>query len=385
MADRRTYLDNAATSFPKPEAVYLAVDRYQREFGNAAGRGATRSGAAVQRVIDQCRLQLARQFGAPSPRHVVFTLNGTDSLNLAIQGLLREGDRAIASVWDHNSVLRPLAELATRRRIEVEIIADDGAGRLDLVSLEQSVQNAPRLVVLNHASNVTGVVQPIQEAAAIAKRVGSFVLLDASQTAGHLPVHLQEVGVDAIAFPGHKGLLGPLGTGVLILNEVAASEMQPHRFGGTGTNSESPIQPESLPERFESGNLNVPGIFGLAAALEWRQNQERPHHEQEMIQLLIQGLESLPSIQVHCSDSSLQRVGVVSFSCDRIAPQVLSGLLDEHFGIETRAGLHCSPRAHQALGTFSDGGTVRVSVGPFTTVEEIDLTLEAIAQIVAAM
>jgi len=381
----RIYLDNSATSFPKPDAVYAAVDRWQREIGVAVGRGATRTGGEVQRVVDHCRLQAARFFGAQRPEQVLFTFNGTDSLNLAIQGILKPGDRAITTVWDHNSVLRPLRELQSRGIIQTEIIPDNTQGTIDLDALRKSLKTPTRLVVITHASNVTGVIQPVEDVVELAQAAGALVLLDAAQTAGHLPIDLQQLPVDLMACPGHKGLMGPLGTGLLILAPGREQHLQPVRFGGTGTTSESDRQPLALPERYESGNHNAPGLFGLAAALDWWLSHSDRQAEQQRIAQLIAGLQQLPGLRLYHVEQSLRRVGTVSFTMDRMTPQVAAALLDEHFQIETRAGLHCAPLAHAALGTLEHGGTVRISVGPFTTAEEIDTTLESLAQIVMAI
>ncbi|SFJ31549.1 aminotransferase class V-fold PLP-dependent enzyme [Planctomicrobium piriforme] len=379
----RIYLDHAATSFPKPEAVALAMVRYLNDYGSAPGRSATRVGLEVQRVIDRCRQRLAALFGASRPEQVIFTLNGTDSLNLAIHGSLKPGDRVVTTVWEHNSVLRPLHHLQSTQQITVDIVPPNGQGQTDLDAFAESLKTPARLVVLNHASNVTGVIQPVAEMARIAREAGALVLLDAAQTAGHVPVSLTELGVDLIACPGHKGLLGPLGTGVLVLAPGIEKELQPVRQGGTGTASESAHQPATLPDRYESGNLNAPGIFGLEAALATSEKTLSDGVPDLLIRQFISGLQQLPGVIVYFPEA--HRVGVVSASFDRIAPQVLATLLDEHFGIETRAGLHCAPRAHAALGTLEEGGTVRFSLGHTTTAEELDLTLEALAEIAAAM
>ena len=385
----RTYLDNAATSFPKPEPVYAAVERYQRELGTAHGRATTRSASEVQRVIDRCRSRAARLFGAQRPEQVLFSFNGTDALNLALHGLLRPGDRAVATVWEHNSVLRPLRELQERIGIDVDTIGSDGNGRLDLDELEGALNADTRLVVVTHASNVTGIIQPVEEVVRLAHDHGALVLLDAAQTSGHFPVRMSELGVDLIATPGHKGLLGPLGTGLLVIRPGLERELQPIREGGTGTTSESDRQPDTLPERYEPGNHNVPGLFGLEAALQWHEEQgplaEKTEPELELLQQLSSGLAAMSGVTVVLNDDTLPRVAMLSIVCDRIEPQVLASLLDQHFSIETRAGLHCAPLAHRELGTLENGGTVRFSLGPFTTSTEIDATLEAMAQITAAM
>lgn len=383
----RIYLDHAATSFPKPPGVCEAVDFYQRSLGTAVGRSTTRAGIEVQRTIDGCRARVARLFQAERPEQVIFTFNGTDSLNLAIHGLLRPGDRAIATVWEHNSVLRPLAE-HRRRGGETVLIGSDGQGGLNLQALETELQQPTRLVVVTHASNVTGIIQPVHEVAELAHRAGTMVLLDAAQSAGHFPVTFPETGADLIACPGHKGLMGPLGTGLLLLRPGMESELIPQRQGGTGTSSELDLQPESLPDRYESGNHNAPGLFGLKAALRWLEAQgiDTSHHREESLtRRLLDGFREIPGVRVAIPATEHPRVGVVSITVDRIEPQVLCSLLDQHFGIETRAGLHCAPRAHAELGTLTSGGTVRFSVSPLTKDAEIDAALEAVAQIVAAL
>lgn len=385
---QRIYLDNAATSFPKPESVYAAVDHYQRDLGGAVGRSATRIGSEIQRTVDQCRHRMATLLGVSKANNVIFTLNGTDSLNLALHGLLRAGDRVIATLWEHNSVLRPLSSLAESQQLQTSFVRADEQGTLDLDHLRELLKVKTRLVCITHASNVTGIVQPVAEAAALAHQAGALVLVDAAQTVGHLPVSMTDLGADLLACPGHKGLLGPLGTGILAIRAGLEDELQSIRQGGTGTTSESESQPDTLPEKFESGNHNAPGIFGLAAATKWLQDHgiaKIQSHEEQLTQQLIEGLRDLPHVRVVLGDSESQRVGLVSIVMDRIEPQTLSSLLDEHFSIETRAGLHCSPRAHQTLGTINSGGTVRFSFGPLNTTEDVDATLEAMAQIAVSI
>lgn len=385
MSTPRIYLDNAATSYPKPKQVWDAVDRYQRELGTAIGRGSSRAGEEVQRIIDRCRTQISRHFGVSRPEYVLFANSGTDALNMAIFGLLNEGDRVIMTPWEHNSVLRPLAALARKKNVQTVSLRSDSAGGIELESLEEALQTPASLLIITHASNVTGVIQPVREVARMAQAAGVPVLLDAAQTAGHCPVNMADLGVDLIACPGHKGLMGPLGTGVLMLSEKIAPLLEPFRYGGTGTSSESPEQPLNLPDRFEAGNLNAPGLVGLAAAMDWHVDQKESAGGWAGMSAFIQDLTNIPGLICHLAESPLPRVDVVSLSVPRVAPQVMATLLDEHFGIECRAGLHCAPLAHRELKTLEQGGTVRLSPGPFTTEEEIDRTLEALAQIVVAM
>lgn len=399
-ARRRIYLDNAATSYPKPEAVYVAVERYQRELGTAVGRGATRAGSEVQRMVDRCRSRVARLFGARRPEQVIFTFNGTDSLNLALHGLLRRHDHVVTTTWEHNSVLRPLKSLASTHAVRTDIIATDNRGQVDLDQFQKRLTDSTRLVVVTHASNVTGVIQPVREMSRLARERGAVVLLDAAQTAGHIPVTLDDLGVDLIACPGHKGLMGPLGTGLLVMRSGLESELEPIRQGGTGTVSESDDQPATLPDRYESGNHNAPGLAGLEAALAWKEGRETPHGSGQATGTdeanpveegtrpfaeLLSGLLQLPRVTVHYGHADIPRVEVVSISVERMEPQVVCSLLDDHFGIETRAGLHCAPLAHAALGTNVQGGTVRFSTGPLTTLDNVDRTLEALGQIVATL
>ncbi|WP_437206275.1 aminotransferase class V-fold PLP-dependent enzyme [Planctomicrobium sp. SH664] len=388
MPQRRIYLDNAATSWPKPEAVYQAVDRYQRELGTAVGRGSSRAAVEVQRVVEKCRLQASRFLGGRPQDQLAFTYSGTDSLNLAIHGLLRPGDRVIHSPWEHNSVLRPLEFLQQRQQITANCVRGTEQGGIDLAHLEELLRTPTRLVVVTHASNATGVLQPVEEIVRLAHAHGALVLLDAAQTAGHHPVSFQDLNVDLLACPAHKGLLAPLGTGLLLCRGELISQLQPFRQGGTGTHSESPRQPESGPDRYEAGNHNAPALFGLSAALDYLEERVMrtvgaPRRESPFPEEFLEALVGLPGLRVHLPRE--QRTAVISLSSDRISPQILATLLEEHFGVETRAGLHCAPLAHEQLGTLAAGGTVRLSSGPFTTADDLDAVLEGLAQITAAM
>lgn len=383
----RIYLDNAATSFPKPEQVYDAVNHYQRAIGAAVGRGTTATAREVQQRVDRCRSRLSRLLGVTSSKQVIFTFNGTDALNLALHGLLQPGDHVVTTPWEHNSVLRPLSDLSHTKSVQTSFVDDDGQGAIDLKTFQQALRPHTKLVCVTHASNVTGVIQPVAEIVEMAHRVGALVLLDAAQTVGHLTISMQELGVDLLACPGHKGLLGPLGTGVLAIRSGLETCIPPIRQGGTGTVSELEQQPETLPEKYEAGNHNAPGLFGLEAALNWLESQTIEQirtHEQKLTQQFLTGLGPIEGIDAYFAEPSVNRVGVVSVNARQLEPQVLATLLDEHFGIETRAGLHCSPRAHAALGTIEQGGTVRFSFGPFNSAEDVDAALEALAQITAA-
>lgn len=378
------YLDNAATSFPKPEEVYRAVDDYQRYVGAAAGRGGYRATRTAETLVDRARRNVARLFGT-TPSRIIFTLNGTDSLNLALHGFLQPGDHVVTTALEHNSVLRPLAWLREHRGIAVSIVPVREDGRLSCDDIRREIVSSTRLICMTHASNVTGVVQPIAEVGEMCRQQGVRLLVDAAQTAGHLAIDLANLSVDMLACPGHKGLLGPLGTGVLFLSDEMDDLVEPVRLGGTGTHSEDEAPPLAAPTRYEAGNLNVTGLAGLAASTEWllaRDADERRRHERNLREELASGLSEIPGVTVFHADC-LEAVGVLSFEVDGYGPQEVAAILDENFDIACRAGFHCAPRVHQALGTFDRGGTVRFSVGAFTQSEDIQSAIDAVRQLAA--
>jgi cysteine desulfurase / selenocysteine lyase len=380
----RVYLDNAATSFPKPTAVYDAVDAYQRTIGVAVGRGAYGSALEAQRIVDRCRQRAATLFGIESPSRIVFTYSGTDGLNMALLGLCRPGDHIVTSVLEHNSVLRPLRWLQERRGIEVTLVSPRPDGRIEPTDVRVCLRSETRLVAILHASNVTGAIQPIVEIGELARRNGSFMLVDAAQAAGHAPLDVSQLPVDVIACPGHKGLLGPLGTGLVFLRPGLEEQMDCYRLGGTGTHSEDDHQPRQMPDRYESGNHNAPGLAGLEAGLAFLQSEtieKIRDTEAELMGRLVEGLRLLARVTVygHASPRT-PHVGVVSFNVAGFAPHEVASILDESFGIQARAGLHCAPGVHRWLGTLDGGGTVRFSVGPFTTASEIDHALASVRE-----
>lgn len=381
----RVYLDNAATSFPKPAAVYDAVDRYQRSLGVSIGRGAYREAVEAQRMLDHCRQRAAMLLGAESPERIVFTYSGTDGLNMALVGLCRPGDHVVTSELEHNSVLRPLRWLSETRGVEVTKVSPRADGRVEPADVRAVLRPNTRLVAIQHASNVTGVVQPIAEIGEIARANGSLILVDAAQTAGHLPLDLSQMPVDVLVCPGHKGLLGPLGTGLVYLRPGIEQQLDCYRLGGTGTQSEDDRQPMQMPDRYESGNHNAPGLAGLNAGLNHLQNETVESVRRVEVELtgrLVEGLRSLTRVTVygHASPQT-QHVGVVSFNVAGFAPHEAASILDDSFGIQARAGLHCAPGAHRWLGTFDSGGTVRFSVGPFTTASEIDHAISSVREL----
>mgnify|MGYP003381406958 CR=1 FL=1 len=382
------YFDNAATSFPKPDCVYDAVDTWMRGGAASVGRGTHQKAEAAGQMIDECRRRLATLLGVPNPSQIVFTLNCTDSLNTVLQGFLRPGDSVVCTALDHNSVLRPLEMLKQRFGIGVEVISiDPVTGLIDEPCYLKALAGGKiRLVVLNHASNVTGRVQRIAELTRMAHEHGAAVLLDAAQTAGHWPLNMKELDVDFLAAAGHKGLLGPLGTGILCIRRGLETELQPLRFGGTGTSSESLTQPDTMPTRFESGNLNLPGIAGLHAASKWILDQTLPKLQSQVHALTAQLLDELEridgvSILRPCLESD--NCGIVSFNIGGMDCREVAMILDQSFDIQSRAGLHCAPLLHESLRTNVNHGCVRLSPGVFTTVEEIRTVIEAVQAIAA--
>lgn len=377
----RVYLDNAATSWPKPEAVYQAVDGYQRELGVAAGRGSYRDAQQVHRSVSQCRLSLAQLLNAESAEEIVFTQNCTDALNLAIHGLLQPEDLVLTSNAEHNSVLRPLRQ-AGASGVQMKSIPATDLGQVDLQQLEELLQQQQvRLVAINHVSNVTGVAQPLGDISALTRKYDSLLLVDAAQSLGHESVDVQTLGIDMLAAAGHKGLLGPLGTGLLFIRRSLHSQVASIRQGGTGSESELPEQPATAPHKYESGNLNVPGIVGLEAGVKFVQREGTCHseHLQEITERTVTRLADIPEVRLFAKPN---RYGIVSFLVQGYDPAEVAVLLDNIAQVQVRAGLHCAPDVHRALGTIDVGGTVRASFGHFSKPAEADTLCSSIEALV---
>jgi len=386
---KRIYFDQAATSWPKPEAVYAAVERYQRELGAPAGRGVYAEALEVGRLIDSARRAAATLLGAESPKQIVFTFNCTDALNLAIHGLLDDrGGHVVTTAAEHNSVLRPLRALEDAGRIEVTRVACGGTSVLDPDDVRRALRPETALVAVTHASNVTGALQPAAEVGRLVREHGATYLVDAAQTAGDLPVSVQELHADLLAAPGHKGLLGPLGTGLLYIRPAIEKRLQSVRQGGTGSRSDEDRQPGDLPDKYEAGNLNVPGIVGLAAGIEWLKERglgEVRRHAVELGDRLLAGLAEIGGVRVYGPSTAPERVGVVSLNVEGIDAQELAATLDSAYRIQARPGIHCAPAMHRSLGTLASGGTVRLSWGAMNTLEEIEAAVQAIREIAEAM
>ena len=388
---RRLYMDNAATSFPKPKTVLEAMSRYAAELGASAGRGAYREAAQTGELMNECRRRLDKLFHGPGPQRFVFTLNCTDALNLAIKGLIdpEQTNHVICTQIDHNSILRPVNALADRGWVEpTRIAVDPRTGLLDPDDIARAIRPQTRLIAITHASNVTGTVQPIRQIGRIAREHGVPLVLDAAQSAGHVPIDVQADGVDLLAAPGHKGLLGPLGTGFLYVGAGMEEILRPIREGGTGSLSEQDRQPDFLPDKYESGSHNAIGIIGLSEGVRWvlAQTVEKlAAREVELMGAFIDGVEDVEGLSYFGPRGVKDRVGVFSVRIEALEPHELAAVLEERYGILTRAGIHCAPLAHQVIGTAALGGTTRLSFGPFLSSQDVHYAADALADIAASM
>ena len=365
--DRIIYLDNAATSWPKPPRMLAAINQFNEEIGANAGRSGHQRSVQSARIVYETRQRLADLFNLEDPLRVVFSSNVTESINLALNGLLHPGDHVITTSMEHNAVMRPLRYLESQG-VELTVISCSPTGVLDPDDLMKSIKPNTKLVVINHASNVVGTIQPIREIGRKVREMGLLMLVDAAQTAGASAIDMQADFIDLLAFTGHKSLYGPMGTGGLLIGErVDITLFNPLKRGGTGSHSEFEEQPDFLPDKFESGTLNVLGLAGLNASLEWIQSvgiDEIRDHEKALCQQLITGLENLPGIKVFGLKDANKQTAVVSFTVDGFDNARVGELLDEKYGVLCRIGLHCAPSAHKTMGTFPNG-TIRFSPGYF--------------------
>ncbi|MDP2871661.1 MAG: aminotransferase class V-fold PLP-dependent enzyme [Bacillota bacterium] len=382
-AGEYVYLDHAATSYPKPPEVIAAMVEYMRCSGGNPGRSGHRLSIAAAMVIHETREAVATLFGAPDPLRVVFTPNVTYAVNLILKGLLRPGDRVVTSSMEHNAVMRPLRALE-RRGVKLTVVPCDRRGCLDPAGFRCALAGGARLAVVNHASNVTGTILPLAELSQAAHAAGALLLADVAQTGGVCPVDMQALGVDILAFTGHKGLLGAPGTGGLILGpRVDPESIEPLVCGGTGSQSELEEQPDYLPDRFESGTANGVGLAGLRAGVSYvlRQGvQNIRAHERELTWLLLDGLARIPGVTVHGPQDPDKSVAVVSFSVPAMPAGEVGTQLEEDFGLLCRTGLHCAPAAHKTIGTLP-GGTVRMSLGLTNTEADVERAIEAVAEV----
>ncbi len=378
------YLDNAATSFPKPEQVYVEMDKCMRNYGANPGRSGHKIAIEAGRAIYKTRELLCRLFNIENPMQIVFTANATESLNLGIKGLLKEGDHVVTTSMEHNSVARPLTTLETKG-ISTTFVGCDEKGRLRLKDIETAIKKDTALIVMTHASNVVGTLMPIGEVGAIAKKKGIPFMVDAAQTAGVFDIDVQEMDIDLLAFPGHKGLMGPQGTGGLYISqELDVIQM---KEGGTGSSSENLLQPAIAPDRYESGTPNTAGIVGLGEGVRFildRGIANIRKHEEELTDMLLQGFKEIPGVKIYGLAQPKLQAAVVSINIGQGDSGEMSYVLDKLYGIATRAGLHCAPLAHKTIGTFEQG-TIRFSIGYFNTHQDIEAAIQAVRQIAAEM
>ena len=376
------YLDNAATSYPKPEKVYEAVIHAMREVGASPGRGGYRRSLESGRILFQAREVVASFFSISDSARIIFTHNATGALNLALHGTLVAGDHVVTTSMEHNSLLRPLYELR-KNGVEVSIVPAAADGVVSIEDIRRAVQVNTRMIAVSHVSNVCGAIQPIKQISELCREIRALFLLDASQSAGYLPINVENLNIDLLAVPGHKGLLGPGGTGVLYA--APHVQLKPVVQGGTGSHSTAEEQPLVMPDGFEAGTHNLPGIAGLQAGIEFISEQGIAaihQHEFALLYQAEQALKDIAGLTIHGPKDPSVRCSVLSFTACGVDSALLAAELDNGFDIAVRAGLHCAPLAHRTLGTLP-GGTVRLSPGWFTTSEDIAFFSDAVVQCIS--
>jgi len=374
------YLDNATTTGPKPQEVYQAVSTCLQRIGGNPGRGMHEGAHLATNIIEQARVELAGLFNAPSSSHIIFTLNATDAMNTALQGLLVPGQHVVTTCMEHNAVSRPLRYLESIG-VKVTLIPCDRCGRLNIDKMKKVISEGVDAVVMIHASNITGTIMPVYEIGQYAAKYNTKFIVDASQTAGVEDIDVVKMAVTALIFSGHKGLLGPQGTGGLYLKEGIT--IRPLRFGGTGQLSESDQQPEEMPERLESGSPNTPGIAGLLAGVRFIREigiENIRHKEKEFTTRLLNGLSNIKGVTIYGPQNLVEHTAVVSFTINNVTIKNINNALAQEFDIACRSGLHCAPWAHQTIGTIHTG-TIRFSPGYFNTTEDIDQALDAVRKV----
>ncbi len=377
------YLDNAATSYPKPESVYQTLDYFARHSLANPGRAGHKMALEAEHTLDDARHRLNQLLHGKAPERFIFAMNGTDALNMAFKGVLRPGDHVITTDLEHNSVSRPLRALELDGVIQISKVHADGEGFIDPDAIATAITPTTRLIAVTHASNVLGTVQPIGEIGKVARSHDLLFLVDAAQTVGVLPIDIQAMHIDLLAFPGHKSLFGPTGTGALYVSPRV--QPRPWREGGTGGDSSSETQPREYPYYLEGGTPNVLGIAGLIAGIQYVQEQgmgEIHAHELALLDRLRAQLEEMGGFEIFGTTDPKRRVGTMSFRSEVIPATELGGILDQSFAIAVRPGLHCAPYIHQSIDTFPDGA-IRVSPGPFNTVEHIDALAAALREVTA--
>lgn len=376
------YLDNGATSYPKPEEVYQFMDYFYRNFGVNPGRSGYDLCLEAGEMVENTRRMLTEFFNGDDPNRLCFTYNSTDALNLAIFGLLEPGDHAITTTIEHNSVLRPLYHLSLEG-VEVDYVPFNQQGFVEPDDIKKKIKKNTKVVVVNHASNVIGTVQPVKEIGRICREHGLTFVIDASQSAGKVPIDMKDMNIDVVCFTGHKSLLGPTGIGGLCVGENVNIKIR--RAGGTGVRSAQRTHLEEYPYRLEYGTPNVLGIAGLHAGLKWIQEkglENIHHHEMKLTEMLVNGLKQIEGVTLYCQDDLHQHISVMAFNVDGLEAQDVGIMLDADYNIACRTGLHCAPLVHEQLGTDKIKGAVRFGIGPFNTEEHIKTAIEAVREIV---
>ena len=373
------YLDNGATSYPKPKEVAEAVYEYMTKVGSNINRGGYEKAYSAAEVVLETRELIDKLMNGYGARNAIFTPGNTYSLNFLIKGLAVKGDKFLTTHMEHNAVYRPLHQLQRDGVIEYDCMPCNELGELELEDALAMITPDVRAVVMLHASNVSGTLLPIEEVGKRCHEQGVIFIVDAAQTAGNTPIDMQKCHIDGLTVPGHKSLLGPQGVGVMLINPEIKDEITPLVSGGTGSHSDMTDMPSELPDRFESGTLNLPGIFGLHAALRWlEENFEKVHeHEKALSARMLDGLKDVEGIHLAGLPTVEGRVSVISVDLLNKDNGICAFNLEHEYGISTRVGLHCAPLAHKSLGTFPEG-TVRFSIGPFNTAEEIDTAVAAV-------
>lgn len=380
---KKVYLDNSATTFPKPKKVIDAMVDFMSNIGCNPGRGGYEKSVESGRLVYEARELINSFFKGPGNENVVFTQNITSSLNTVIKGMFKEGWHIITTSMEHNSVIRPLRRLEAERNISVTIVQCKNDGTLDIEDIKKAITPGTKAVVMTHASNLTGTILPVSDVGRICRDYGLYFILDSAQTAGILDIDFMEMNLDVLTFTGHKGLMGPQGIGGFIISDRASKITSPLIEGGTGSRSHMETQPEMLPDKYESGTLNTVGIAGLKAGIEYINSVGLENirlHEKRLFDMLIKGLSEIIGMEVFGPCGSDKRVSVIPINIADMDPAELSYILDSEYGIMTRTGLHCTPLAHKTIGTYPKGA-VRLSIGYFNSEEDIEYTLDALNKI----
>ncbi len=380
-------MDNSATSFPKPEAVTQAMIDFARGCGASAGRGAYAEARACEQVIRTCRERVARLINAESPERIVFAMNCSEALMIAIRGLLNTapaGSHAITTAMEHNSVLRPFNALKQQVGLRPEFVpCDPATGLVDPADISKAIRPTTKLIACVHVSNVTGTLQPVEEVCRIAREADVPCVIDSAQAAGHVEIDVQAMEADFVAFPGHKGLMGPLGTGVLYIRPGMENRLPTMKEGGTGTISEQPVQPTTMPDKYEIGSHNAIGLAGLSEGVAWvlaKGVAELRAHDMHLCELMLKLTDDAANLKVYGPRNLNDRAGVFSVNIDGMAPGELADVLERDFGVLTRPGVHCAPLAHKTIRTHPTG-TCRLSFGAFTTDDDVRYAAGALAEI----